>query len=240
MNTVTKTKAILRNHRCGSYVTGDNRKWLLETIAANCPRLRTMAETPRAKVKIAKSKGRYPQKMVFIQARGKTLPAPRGWWCFDKKPKPPSNRALVMQACRELIAKQIVDYRDSFWKDYSDSVERAKELGLTPPSPPLCPESGKRLTSGCVHVDHVVPFVDLVLQWAVENELDLDSLKTVQRRKPHSHRAFASRAFDESWREYHQTHAVLQLLRAEANLAKGAKGRKSKRGGNSVALPQSA
>lgn len=214
--TKDRAKAILSNHRCGSQVTGPNKDWLLEQMAT-CSRLKTMATEPGAKVKVAMAKGRFRYKTFFIMARDKTLPAPVSWWA--KTSKPLSNRAKVMQACRDLVQDQIKDYRDQFWERYTDSVERAKKAGLANPPAPLCPVSRKPLHSGATHVDHnIVPFVDLVLNWCEANQLDINSLATVYRKG----RRFVSNELNTSWQEYHRAHAQLQLLRAKANLNKGA------------------
>lgn len=73
-----------------------------------------------------------------------------------------------------------------------------------------CALSGLPLV-GKIHVDHVVPFAELVNQWITENEIDLCKKRLTKKQI-------------ESFEKYHDKVAELQLTRAKANMKAGKKG----------------
>lgn len=90
--------------------------------------------------------------------------------------------------CRLAIKPQIDQFRHTFFL-----IERE----------PMCPLSGVPLTPSTTHVDHVVPFEDLVQSWETMTNNDY-SAKSVK--------AFA---------EWHKGHAVLRCIDRTANLQRG-------------------
>ena len=75
-----------------------------------------------------------------------------------------------------------------------------------------CALSGAPLTK--VHVDHVIPFVELVKRWSTMEDIDLCKKRLTKKQL-------------ESWNTYHEQEAELQLTCAKANMKAGAKGYKT-------------
>ena len=170
--------------------------------------------------------------MVYAsEGRAGTVPLPLGKLearAAKRAPrasKHPPNRQKVLGVCRQLVADQILEFRQSYWAEHFSLVRLSCATGKTPPKYPRCPISGKSLWSGKAHVDHVVPFVQLVADWAAACGVDLASLSPRQLRKPVDWRSatLGEDWLDFSWAKWHKDYAQLQLISASANLSKGCK-----------------
>ena len=126
--------------------------------------------------------------------------------CF----KTANNRLM-----REVVKDQIKRFRSKIARrvtklrvigDKRTAAEAEEFRTLT-----TCALSGKPLLK--THVDHVVPFVELVRLWAEDKGLNL------------CEKRLNMRDLDD-WSTYHDDNAVLQLTDATANMRAGAKGYK--------------
>lgn len=127
------------------------------------------------------------------------------------------TRAAVISALREAVKYQIDEYR-AYHKALRASLPNGSE---TLKILMLCPLTGKRLC-GRAHVDHVGrPFIEISDNWLIANKFksytDVD-LKRGQLSEP----------LLSSWQEWHKKYAILQLVSARANIAKGSSGYISK------------
>ncbi len=120
--------------------------------------------------------------------------------------KPMSNRSKVLAVMRQLVGEQIQAYKK----------QRAKTLRVDY----VCPLSGADLRKVTTHVDHAGdrPFITLAKEWAKLNNVNLELAQVSERLG-----RFKQAELNLSWQQYHQQHAVLELVEAKANMSKGAK-----------------
>lgn len=166
----------------------------------------------------AGSRGALPLSLAKLEARPATRKS-------TKRSSPQRNKVLA--ACRSIVQPQIDKYRANFWASHFAAVELAVANGEAVPKYPRCRLSGKSLRSNATHVDHVKPFVLLVAEWLARLGIDLNGedakLPQPKQSRLLSRMALGEDWLDESWAQYHSSHAVLELVYAKANLSKGAK-----------------
>ena len=162
------------------------------------------------------NRGAVPISLAKLQARPpKRAPSTRK--LADGSTNTP-KRKQALAICRALIGDQIADFRTNFWATHFAAVRAAVAAGEDSPRYPRCRLSGRSLWSNKSHVDHQYPFLLLVNDWLAVQCLTFDQLSPKPRKC-----SLGSEALDASWSHYHQQHAVLELLYAQANLQKGAK-----------------
>jgi len=161
-------------------------------------------------VELNGNRGAVPISLAKLRARVST-----------RKPRATTNtpkRKQALAICRSLISNQIADFRTNFWAAHFAAVRAAVAAGEGSPKYPRCRLSGRSLWSNKSHVDHCKPFLLLVNEWLAVQGLTFDQLSPKPRKC-----SLGSEALDASWSHYHQQHAVLELLYAQANLQKGSK-----------------
>lgn len=127
------------------------------------------------------------------------------------------SRKTSLGVLRFLISDQIEDARSAHAKAIVLATKQQDKQALHRLT--HCPLTGKTLF-GATHVDHKVPFSKLVEQWAEQCLVNLCQQKLAGRGQT---KIFADGNLNESWQEWHEKHAMLQIVIAKANLSKGAK-----------------
>lgn len=122
-----------------------------------------------------------------------------------------SARAKTLRLMREVIDEQITTFRDNFKSTQVDLINNG--FASTARQLAKCPITNKILNR--VHVDHVVPFIVLADLW-LENYTLYDKFAQVKQKDL------------QSWANFHEKYAVLALVGAKANVAKGSSGYRSK------------
>lgn len=179
---------------------------------ANCEHLsdaqRALALRTEAKI-VIRAVGKYGAKVAHLEAKGYSIPITKAMLRGARKVNA-TARAQLMQVCRELIDKQIKEFRVEYWKRMASGESET-----------ICPLSGEHLLRcGQTDVDHSYPFVRLVEDWLSMLHLTEDDFEIRNSRKLGRHTLGYS--LDLSWQRYHQDNAKLQLTSHRANLRKGA------------------
>lgn len=110
--------------------------------------------------------------------------------------------AGVKDAFRRAIDPQIWAFRDSRFAQ----------------GPIVCPYSGETVNRKHYHVDHIIPFADLLNTWLATHRLELGNIQIAKDEQ------FGYKLVDEtlraSWQEYHRENAKLQMLSPQGNMRK--------------------
>jgi len=117
---------------------------------------------------------------------------------------PLTHRERVIAAMRGHVLAQILDYK-------KENLAADTKCALT--GAPLADEDG--------HVDHVVPFIDMVHAF-----LENVPIETIELMPPGDGKfgeQFADFRLIAQWQEFHRKRAQLQLCTAQANMSKGSK-----------------
>lgn len=152
--------------------------------------------------------GGYNKSVIHAAKVGKFIPV-----TFNRlEGTKTDHRSKVVAATREMIKPQIEAFKRATAS--VDFCEITKE-----------PINGRK-----THIDHsVVPFIDILLAWSASEAVSLEDSYKLKLKGRVGSREFADARLTESWKRYHQKHAKLAKVLAEANLAKGASERKTKR-----------
>ena len=131
---------------------------------------------------------------------------------FPPKKKSPS------QSAESLRKKKLSQVRSAFRLLIQPQIDEFRAGILWPV---VCEESGKVLYAhDKSHVDHSgQPFVALVEDWLIENDLYYTDLKLVG---PPTAKRLQDKELSESWITYHRDYACLGIVDASANMSKGA------------------
>jgi hypothetical protein len=83
----------------------------------------------------------------------------------------------------------------------------------------LCPMSGERIARQAAHVDHAPPrFAELVQAWLAHHGIAIDDVPLAD--EPHGGAVVAAGEMLDSWRSFHEQHAVLRVVSARWNTSK--------------------
>jgi hypothetical protein len=115
---------------------------------------------------------------------------------------PPTHTQKVKAAMRLAVYSQKKAYR---------------ERHLVPGA--LCSVTGEPLNIGNCHVDHVVPFEDLVTTFLDREQLTIDEVEIEPRRDGEVDSILSDKRLESAWQKYHQQNAVLRLVTKHANLS---------------------
>lgn len=115
------------------------------------------------------------------------------------------NRSI--SALRQIVDDQILDYR----KQVNDQINKKSAR---------CAISGKFLYFGEFHIDHKIPFKELVENWCRHNAIDLENIETICRG---TRCRLKDKNLANDFYEYHKENAILQPTTIESNLKKGSK-----------------
>lgn len=126
--------------------------------------------------------------------------------CISAKGRTP--RQAFMSACRQAIADQVIAFK------------RSKFIAH-----PLvkCEISGKLVSEKDSHVDHFVPFVNMVEVFTKTRRIDIGQVEYTDRGDGDIVTEFACERLRKQWQEYHWHNSVLQIVHKDENAAKGSK-----------------
>lgn len=174
----------------------------------------------------------YKKKQKFlclVEQDGKELVVSKTKLINSLYPKKVKNtekehRAEVIKILRHLVKDQMDCYRMLIKKAIKELADNkqlvaAKKLNT-------CPLSGRSLNSCKVAVDHIVPFIKLVDDWMLLQNLTFEGIKLKGRGNS---KYFEDTQLMASWQEYHAVNSSLQLTCSDANLKASSKGYKSVR-----------
>jgi hypothetical protein len=120
---------------------------------------------------------------------------------FNKCLHPPSQKDLVVKALRQLVVDQILAFKKNAFSE--TRVIR-------------CPLTGKDVTQEDCHVDHVIPFRDLVEMFAYGQGVRLDEATTQP--GDGAEVRLTDKVLADQWVEYHRKHAQLRVVSRQGNL----------------------
>lgn len=120
---------------------------------------------------------------------------------FNKCLRPPSQKELVIKALRQLIVDQILAFKKNAFSE--TSVLK-------------CPLTGNDVSQKDCHVDHVIPFRELVEMFAYGQGVRLDEAKT--RSGNGAEVKLEDEKLAAQWVEYHGKHASLRIVSRQGNL----------------------
>lgn len=120
--------------------------------------------------------------------------------------KKPTQRQAFMAACRAAIAGQVLAFKRSRFSQ----------------SPLIkCEISGRLVSESDSHVDHFIPFINLVEHFVSTRRIDIDAVEYRPKIDGSFVTEFASESLEKQWREYHRHNATLQITHKSENMAKG-------------------
>lgn len=152
--------------------------------------------------------GGYNKKVVHAFKTGKFIPV-----VFSKlEGTKTDHRAKVVATAREIIKPQIEAFKRA-----TSNVD-------------FCELTKEQINGRKTHVDHTeYCFADMLLDWSASEGVCLTDSRKLKLKGRVGSREFADVRLTESWKRYHQKHAKLAKVLADANLKKGDSERKSKR-----------
>ena len=120
--------------------------------------------------------------------------------------KKPSQRQAFMAACRAAIADQVLAFKRSRFNQH-----------------PLlkCNISGRLVSESDSHVDHFIPFINLVEHFVSTRRIDIDTVQFHPKVDGSFVTEFASESLKKQWQEYHSLNATLRITHKSENMAKG-------------------
>ena len=117
--------------------------------------------------------------------------------------KGPSKRAMVIAELRRVIEPQIQNLKQ----------KQLRHLRIYKKS---------WVDSRDMHLDHKVPFIKLAVDWVIEE--GYSSFDGLPGRRTYGNRWKFPPELEQSWYQYHERHAELELVEAHVNLSESAKG----------------
>jgi hypothetical protein len=127
---------------------------------------------------------------------------------YQKCLMPASRLKLFKQACRHVIADQILHFRD-------------QELANLDGGWLVCPVLGVRVGRDQIHVDHAPPwtFDRLVTDFANTRGVDVDAVILTGFQDNEIRKGFEDPRLNDEWRLFHKSNARLRLVSKRANLS---------------------
>lgn len=116
---------------------------------------------------------------------------------------PPSRETEALRGFRSEVRDQIVSFRASAF-----STTWQVQCVLT----------GQWVTSDQAHVDHAIPFLDLVVRFLGLVGLDLGAVPVNPTTDGNTETRLLDRELAQSWAEFHRVNAQLRIVSAQANL----------------------
>lgn len=104
-------------------------------------------------------------------------------------------------AFREAIAYQIKDFRTQFWKNKRQSK---------------CPITGITTTPSSSHIDHELPFQNIMHAFLRNHVLPVDLLQSKDNQEG---KMMKEGKYKKEWQSFHKTHAKLRMVHKTANLS---------------------
>jgi hypothetical protein len=135
--------------------------------------------------------------LLLMYEDGSSLPFS---WRKCCKGKQSSDAGSIKAALRSAVADQTSAVMDEAFR-HDDTI--------------VCPMSGDAISRKDAHVDHAPPrFCDLVQAWLIDRDSELKDVPLAD--DPQGGQVLASPA-RESWRHFHERHAVLRVVSARWN-----------------------
>lgn len=117
---------------------------------------------------------------------------------------PPTAAQLARRAFRHAIQRQIWAFRDSCF-----AGEKA----------PVCPIAGEVLTRNSSHVDHEIPFEEILQSFVGVREIDLANVRVNETKDGSTHTLLVDEELRRSWSLFHAQVSGLRLVSKRANLS---------------------
>lgn len=124
---------------------------------------------------------------------------------YTKCLRPPTHRAMLIQACRQAIAPGIIAAKQSYFRQTVN---------------PVCPITNEFLTPENTHVDHAYPktFRNLFERFIREHHVNMDKVELVRGGDNSSIVQIADKMLESLWVSFHWQEAEIRFISAEANL----------------------
>lgn len=204
---------IISSSPCNKEIIGEDYDWLIEQLQASHS-YKTKALRPRIML-IPRMRKFGPKRQKFlclVELNGKEQIVSKGklieelYPAKSKVTEANRHRSTVLASMRYCVADQISEYKDTVF------LSEAK-CGLTGMPINKC--------AGGYAIDHVKPFIQLVDEWLIKNNISYADIKLKGRgHKKH----FANEKLWASWYDFHKANAILQPVCRSANSSAGKKG----------------
>ena len=119
---------------------------------------------------------------------------------------PKTYKQKVLRALREAIAEQIIEYKKEYFKKFKKKNKTAK-----------CQISGKEITWYNSHVDHVIPFKNLVENFLNHYNLTLDTIEIEDNPTENKPPRLKDENIKKLWQEFHKKHAILRVVASDVH-----------------------
>jgi hypothetical protein len=126
---------------------------------------------------------------------------------FKKCVTPPTKQTLFKQACRHVVAEQVISFRNRIFDAAGGTV--------------FCPILSVPITPHTSHVDHEPPatFEMLVHQFIEFENLNVDAVAIEGLGDNGMQKSFADAVLQFKWQSFHAKHAKLRVVSVQANLS---------------------
>ena len=113
--------------------------------------------------------------------------------------------ANFCNAARNSVSSQIIVFKTAAFLGVDQAV---------------CQITGEEVNWNTCHIDHVIPFKDIVKKFVAENSIDIQIEHTTGSEDGSVIRVFSDNDMDTQWKLFHKKHAVLRVTTVKANLAR--------------------
>lgn len=216
MKSIDKAREILRKYRVGTIISSKDRDKLFELISKESITRYKWLATSDKKIDLMVANTPIGQRKVrcinIVSSDGKRIPMT----LKSLDPKSSKGRTDKMRVLRNLIDYQIQAFR----VEYKEKVIGASRAGNQEALHRLthCPYTGKPMKRSSSHIHHArIPFVDLVEQWCKHTGTPLEGVSTM------GVSALRDKKLENSWKEFHEQNAILEVVSKEYNLSQGRK-----------------
>lgn len=188
-------QGVLHRYKPGQELSPEDAEFISEVVLLH----------PEAEKKIGKGiSGIMVHKVSLYKTLGFCIRHPNGAiepFSFNKCLRPPSQRELALKAMRQLVASQIIGFKnvalEGIWAIY-------------------CPLTGEEISEDNCHVDHILPFRSLAADFESGQGVRLEDLETVSGEGPEVN--LVDKEIAAKWVEYHSKRAQLRLVSRRGNL----------------------
>jgi hypothetical protein len=176
----------------------DDADWFVHLIREMHPYPSEKLHRPVVGIKRYNRYGHQGNNLMLMYDDGSAMPFSWNKCC---KGRESSDGTSVKNAMRAAVQDQTSSVIDAAFR-YTDKI--------------VCPMSGELITRQAAHVDHAPPkFADLVQAWLIDRNLDLAKVPLVD--DPQGGALLAPGPMLDSWRAFHERHAILRVVSAKWN-----------------------
>ena len=197
-------REVLYRYEAGNELVGADEE-LIAAVLIQHPHARDKigAGVQRIRVRLVNEWGKKGRCFEIVRIDGSVTD-----FSFQKALHPASKRQLFKEACRDLISKEIMDFRHR-------AFDTSGEDGRID-----CPVTGDRISRmEESHVDHDPPFDELVEALIQSEGIDIESVILSGSEDGELRKSFQDQELAQKWRAYHRTHARLRVVSKRANLS---------------------